>query len=387
MILTFKKVLGPFLLSRLLILSILLISAGSEVNTVPARESHTIHLNLNTAEQTATKLRQILLSADASWYSEIAQHGYPTKHHTTKDPVHWVFFPGFPILMHLASKISLFYIINAIILNNIFFLLGLMLLYRLSEQYLNSSEQSQNLIYLLCFHPLSYFFFTPQTESLFFASLVGTIYFASKKTEHASLVNICLTTLFLSLCLLSRPTGLLILPGVLFFLWSKGYTIVKISSIIGIALLPLFAFFYYLYKISGSPLAWLTNQEAWGRTIGGSSLFEKFMLIFRETTLVAPWNFNLLHIIVIALTFISSYYLFKKKYFAFLLILLFPLIASLGTGSMMSISRIMMPVFPFYIGINMALNKTTHMYFILCSAILLGILCLLYSLHVSLAMA
>lgn len=387
MILTFKKVLAPFLLSRLLILSILLISASSGISTVPAREGHTIHLNLNTTQQTETKLKHILLSADASWYSEIAQYGYPTKHHTTNDPAHWVFFPGFPILMHLANKISSSYIINAIILNNIFFLLGLMLLFRLSEQYFSTSEQSQNIIYLLCFHPLSYFFFTPHTESLFFVSLIGTIYFASKKTEDSSLENICLTTILLSVCLLSRPTGLLILPGVLFFLWSRGYSLVKISSIIGIALLPLFAFFYYLYKISGSPLAWLTNQEAWGRTIGGSSLFEKFMLIFRETTLVAPWNFNLLHIIIIALTLISSYYLFKKKLFSFLLILLLPLLASLGTGSIMSISRIMMPVFPFYIGINLALNKTAYICFILCSAILLGILCLLYSLHVSMAMA
>ncbi|HMO18421.1 MAG TPA: hypothetical protein PKA63_09030 [Oligoflexia bacterium] len=367
-------------ISRVAIFIIILLSSSAILESVPAREGLTWHIRFSNIEDTISRFTMTLLSADASWYMEIARYGYPAESHMTDAPRSWVFFPGFPLLVRAAQNVFSYWLFSAVFINAILFLTSLILLYKISINAFDDKKIATGAIALSAFHPFSYFFSTPHSESLFMCSLCGVFYAVQKRSTW--IICFCLM-----ICLVSRPTGILVLPGILYWLKDEKFSYKTTIKILAISLIPLCLYFYHLYLITGSPLSWLENQAAWGRSVNEHSFIERIILITTDLNIFRPWSFTLLHIISSVLVLAASIYLITIKKTGWALILVLPLIASLSTGSFLSLSRILMPLPPLYLVFSHCLiQKNTLTPILLASSVFLGAMTLLYSLHASMAM-
>ena len=125
---------------------------------------------------------------DSQWYIQIAREGYwfqPLRQSNV------AFFPLYPMLTRLAAPLfGNNLVLSGIILSNLAFLLGLIVLYRLAHLLLSeqtsldeSSLQaaSRRTVFYTAFFPTAFFFSAVYTESLFLLLSVATAYFARQR--------------------------------------------------------------------------------------------------------------------------------------------------------------------------------------------------------------
>ena len=114
---------------------------------------------------------------DALAYLHIAQNGYTKASYT-------VFFPMYPLLIRLFGAVFGSNVAAAMLISAVSFVLGLRLLYRLTELELDS-RAADAAVLLLAFAPMSLFFTAAYTESLFLALSVGAFYAARRRPMGA----------------------------------------------------------------------------------------------------------------------------------------------------------------------------------------------------------
>lgn len=371
------EIFPEFILSRAIFFLILVCVSSIAIDKVPSREGG--NLNLSVVDDFSyifSKLKLILLSADSSWYLEIAKYSYPIDSVNTVYPRHWVFFPAFPILLSIFSKIIGSYLCSAILLNFILFWFGLSFINLYLKESNFSKLYRRSVISLFCFHPFSYFFSTVHTESLFLFALSGMFYFLNTKSHKVYLY------IFLTLMLLSRPTGILLLPGV-FYLLCKDRDSRKLLLLIFLLSASTFLIYpLYLWELTGSPFSWAINQKAWGR--GSLKLFS----INEVKEMILPWNFSLLHFVYFLVSLSSTFYFVRLKKYAEVLLILVPTIVLISSGSLLSVTRILMPIFfiqMFVAGFIKSEIVLTRV--LIVSSIMFALFTLLYCLHVTAFMA
>ena len=125
---------------------------------------------------------------DAEFYTDIADNGYKWNgDRMQKQNVG--FFPLLPIVMRLIAVGGVPSDIGATVLNNLLLLATLMALGHLRGMSL--SRRELNLLYfLLCFHPSSFYFSIPYTETLFLA-LAVMIFLTAERGRIATCVILC----------------------------------------------------------------------------------------------------------------------------------------------------------------------------------------------------
>lgn len=249
-----RFILFSFLSSRIIVFTTLVLSALSRSYPMPSRGVSFYHTVSDVKlSELISNLKSILLAADASWYMEIANYGYPIREYTNTEALHWVFFPLFPIAVKAFSYLTGSFLISALIINFLSFLLALLCINSLMRVESYSSSSIKFTIALICFHPLSYFYSAPFTESIFLLLLCSSLLFISTGKSLFS-------ALIYGLCIVSRPTGLLIAPGIALLAKKKGISIIPFTLISAI---PFIIFCCFLGYTTGNPLAWLQNQSAW----------------------------------------------------------------------------------------------------------------------------
>ena len=139
---------------------------------------------------------------DGEHYLAIAREGYR--------PLTYFFFPFYPVLTGLIAKFlnsSTSFLYSGLIISNIALwlgMIGLMKLIRLDYDV----RIEQTTILLLFFFPTSFYFGSVYTESLFFALVVWTFYFARKKDYlKASVLGVLSTA--------TRVVGLALIPALI----------------------------------------------------------------------------------------------------------------------------------------------------------------------------
>lgn len=370
-------VLPFFLISRAIFLLIVFFTSSVDAYRIPSREGGLFHLMLREeglfSPGTIKKFIQTLLSADAAWYLEIARYGYPIFSGGV-EPQHWVFFPAFPMFVACVTKITGSYLLSALILNNLLFLLSLILLHAfLSQKYTKDSVLF--VVGLLCFYPTSYFFSTPHSESLFLFLLASVLYAISLQL-HPLIVSLLLAMLFCT-----RPTGLLVFPGILLFMRESRISFAHMLLIIFVSAALFSLYLIFLYMQTGDPFIWLNHQSVWGRGEKGIGS------IISDFSFVAPWSFNLMHVGTALCVICAVGYFVYLKQFSFALMLCVPLVSCLLTGTFWSLTRIMMPVVPLCIFLqSVCRTQIVRLCTLLFLSSLFGLFCLLYALHVSIAM-
>lgn len=113
---------------------------------------------------------------DALWYLRIATHGYAASDGSA------AFFPGYPFAVRDLAWITGGHPLRgAYLVSNVALVIGLVLVYRLTE-FEFDRDLARRTVVLLCVFPTSFFFFAPYSESLFLVFAVGALLAARRSS-------------------------------------------------------------------------------------------------------------------------------------------------------------------------------------------------------------
>jgi len=303
------------------------------------------------------RLLDILGKWDGGHYLSIAIEGYHLPLDQITETQHNIaFFPFYPIFVRFFAQIlgievqhnlELLLLIGVII-SNIFFLLALILLYKLISHYFKKTIIAKNTILNILIFPTSFIFACFYSESIFLFFVVACFYAAFKKKW-------LFASIFASVATLTRPIGILIFfPLILEYFKCIKWKIKKIKiNLIYFLLIPLsfLSFFYYSYRVSGNFLAPISAQKAWGKhlTTPWKTILEPnyYQSVITDVDRITA-------ILFITLAITSFFTSIPVSYS--LLSLLF-LVPPLLTGTLTSVTRYYATIFPIFIVISLIQKK------------------------------
>ena len=271
---------------------------------------------------------------DGAHYLGIAKSAYSAQYTQA-------FFPFYPLLIKIFSVFTfgnLF--ISAFLLSNIFFLLALLVFYKLISLNYDQKKAFWSIIFLLGF-PTSFYFGAIYTESLFLFLTVSTFLLIDKKKYFLAAI----TGFFAAL---TRIIGVFL--GLVFLFYAKGKKRFLLS---GIVFLGLLVYMMYLQVNFGNPIYFFTSQSVFGQGRDDSKIillpqvFFRYAKIFITTQglILLTAAFELICTIAALVLLIASYKKVKSSWlvFSFLSVLLPTL-----TGTLASMPRYILVAFPIY---------------------------------------
>jgi hypothetical protein len=284
---------------------------------------------------------------DAKWYLSIVETGYQAPTDLTQQINNMAFYPFYPYLIKGLSTFipsswlsrSVFLVIGLLI-SNLAFLLAIILLYRFVKTWTADEIRARHTLEYLFVFPTSFYFSCFYSESLFFLLSIGAANAASKKKWLiASLLGSCLA--------LTRPQGILIMiPLAWYYLAAYQWKVKALRfNIAWLGLIPtaLALHFLYLHSITGSYWAPVLSQMAWGR---GGSLF----LDIQQLLASSGADVFKIETLIWVIVFIMSLWGIKRLPSPGLgIFTLAMLIMPVATGSVLSIGRFILVIFPVFI--------------------------------------
>ena len=350
-----------FSLTRVLLLAIFII--GGQMDRVSSGSTDTIRdLSLSLGKIPVSRVLQRTIStADVNWYYSVAHDGYERIPFNADRPHNWAFFPLFPMLWRLAARVTGEYPISGLLISHLFFFLGLIFTHKAAQAFGFGKVLADRGLFYLAVFPTSYFYSLPLTESLFLFLSAASIYSAKQgRWWMAGLAG--------GLASLTRVTGVLIFPALLVLYWETygGNLRSKAawrSALFHKEFLSLFlvpagigSFMFYLYTITGNPLAFKDILVSWGRGIGFFPV-TLFGYLRNPWLIAVPWDFRLVNFTGAALALICGAWLIKHRQWALGLYTLLCVIAALSSLLLQSQARYAMVLFPIYFVLAKAGNR------------------------------
>jgi hypothetical protein len=252
------RVWSPPLLRALLVSRLLILLAGcAGARAVPWRTNWQVFDPMLLSSHLGA-VGNVLAGAAVRWdsvhYLEIAAHGYTT-------PVGTVFYPLYPVLMHVGALVLGSEAVAGVVVSLASLFIALVLLARLTELELGA-RAAQTTVVLLCFAPLSFFFSAVYTESLFLALSVGAVYAARTDRWRLS-VGLA------SLAAVTRVTGVaLAIPLLIMRCRHEARWRVRIATVAPIPA-TLLSYLAGLALYGDSPLAPFREEVNYGRHTAG----------------------------------------------------------------------------------------------------------------------
>ena len=306
---------------------------------------------------------------DSFWYLDIVENGYSFKGTGPGNLSNIVFFPLYPLLLKIIS----FFLGGNIVLagwalSSTFLLLALFYLFKLVKEFHPQIDPYLPNIFLLIF-PSAFFLNTVYTESLFLFLSLAAFYYTRKQ-------NLLLGGLFGFLASFTRITGiLLLLPLTWEYLQKRNFHLRELfrPSFLPLLLTPLgtLLFFLFHYIRFGDFFLFFRVQYWWGRTF----TFNQDHFLFLTNSSIA--NFTLDILFVITALFVT-FLVFKKIRVSYGLYMLAIIGVALSTGTLMSIGRYMLVLFPIYILAASIRNKYIQQSWLLISILLLALYTILF---------
>ncbi len=199
---------------------------------------------------------QAISQWDGQWYLRVASEGYqwdgPTVQSTSG------FLSLFPLLGWLVGSLLGDIHWGFLVVVNVSFVLYLCYLYRLVAMDFDPAVARRTLVYVAVF-PAAFVFAAFYSEATSFALVVASLYYARRERWWWAIGLGALSTL-------SRLAGLIVLlPLAYEYIRQRGLQ--PQAAWLAVILAPLAAFFLYLWKLTGDPLAYLNVQRiAWFHT-------------------------------------------------------------------------------------------------------------------------
>lgn len=299
---------------------------------------------------------------DSDWYLNVAQKGYSLEYNQ------WglynvVFFPLYPFLIKIVSFLTAGnFILSGWILSVSSLLLALFYIFKLVKKFHPEINPYLPIIFLLIF-PTAFFLNATYAESLFLFLSLAAFYYGLKK-------NFILAGIFGFFASLTRITGvLLFIP--LIWEYFENYNF-KIKSVFNLKILPIFlipfgafSFFLYHYLKFGNFFLFFEIQKNWGRAF---VLQKEHFSLFSNPAIV---NFSLDAFFAI-FAIATALFVFKKLRPSYGLYMLATIAVALSTGTLMSIGRYILVLFPIFIFRASIKNYYIKQIWTLTSIFLLG---------------
>lgn len=273
---------------------------------------------------------------DSYWYLDIVKNGYSFKGPSTLSNI--VFFPIYPFIVFLLSGILLG---NAVLAGWIascaFLFLACVYLYKLIKEFHKEVDPELAVFFLLIF-PTAFFLNAIYTESLFLFLSVAAIYYARRK-------NFVLAGILGFLAGLSRVTGaLLIIP----LLWEY-YRDYKINGfknpkfltafLPAVGTMSLLAYHFYKFK---DLFLFFKVESSWGRNFS----LNTDHLIFQDQSAITNFAID---VVFVLFALAMTYFVAKKIRMSYGLYMAGTLAVALSTGTLMSVGRYILVLFPIFI--------------------------------------
>ena len=363
-----------FVLTRSLIF-LILICVG-QVNVVTFSETNSHHAFISLDSSLAQNLRRTMLQADVVHYTDLARDGYQRAAFDVSSPFSqkFAFFPLFPLLLWLLGHLTTDVILWSAALNNVFFFLALILLYKLTLEFGYDDSVARRTLFYLAAFPVSYFFSMPFTESLFVLLTVGSFYAAKRERWWlAGVIGLLASA--------TRLTGVFLLPALLVLSWQM-YRSLSIKKIVGVLLVPfgLFAYMFYSWWLSGDALAFKHAAEFWNRKPSLFFVSALFQYLGHPQTIAEAWNIHVVNAVAALLCFVCIYFLARRREWALALYTFMSVVVPLSSGVLQSMGRYTMGFFPVFIALGiMAKSERWDQTIRFVFVILLGIMTTLFA--------
>ncbi|EKD58278.1 MAG: hypothetical protein ACD_56C00159G0007 [uncultured bacterium] len=297
---------------------------------------------------------------DSYWYLDIVNNGYYLKTDNTLANV--VFFPLYPALIKILGTILLGnFVLAGWILSMTFLMLSCAYLYKFVKQFHPEIDPELPILLMLIF-PTAFFFNVVYTESIFLFLTIATFYYAFRK-------NFYLAGLFAFLGALAHSNGVFLALPILWKIvetngWQMMLSPKTWKKLIPVILAPIgsFMFLGYDWWKFGDPLLFFKIQRNWGRAF--SINWEHFSFFSN------PSITNMFIDIFLAIFIISAVVVVWKKLSPLYAIFMSTtLIAAFTSGTLMSVGRYSLVMFPLFILLATIKNKTIQMGWILASTL------------------
>jgi len=281
---------------------------------------------------------------DSDWFIRIAKEGY------SFSPFSMAFFPFWPFLIWIFSKILFFVNIKiiALALANIFTLLACIVFYLLVKDEYDKTVAYRTVKYFL-FFPMSLFLAAPYSEPIFILLVLLSFYFLRKN-------QFILSTLSAIAAAAARLVGsFLFIPLIIEAIKQKEIHR-PWPKILFLLLVPLGLLAYMLYlKLTVNDFFGFLHayqNPAWDKTTNlaaFSQLWQNIKTIITFHFLKGGQTINVFltfGYLLLALILVINYKKIRLSYLVYSLLVMF---IPLFSGSLTSINRYILPVFPFFI--------------------------------------
>lgn len=312
---------------------------------------------------------------DGVYYLAIAGRGY------TVDNAG--FFPLFPILINFfsfnSSAFTLQQFLTGMVLSSIFFLLSLIVIYKLIRLDFKNNVGILVILAILVF-PTSFFFAAIYSESLFLLLLVSSFYFARKGNWLMSSVCAALLTA-------TRFVGIAVIPALIFEFYLQNKTILS-KKIFSLFIIPFGLVSYSLFNFFewGRPFQFIFAQGALhnNRTVDSIILFPqtifRYFKILTTISINYEWWIALLELSTFIFASVMLYITWKKKVrISYLIFSLIAFLIPTSTGTFTGLPRYSLVLFPIFIALALIKNKWIKITYSIIGIILLFILFMLFS--------
>lgn len=298
-----------------------------------------------------------------------------------------VFFPLYPLAVRYVNLFFNNFILSGLIVSNLSFLLFLYFFYKLIKIDYSDEIAKWSILFLVAF-PTSFFFASFYTESLFMLFIIVSFYCLRLKKWF-------LAGVFGFLAALTRVTGVLMFPVILwevyrYFKNKKPTSLLNQFKLYFISFLPvlgLLLYMYYLYLYFSDPLIFLHSQNNFGTGRTTDKIVLLYQVFFRYLKMMLTVKVNQLAYFSVVLEFLTSLlfllFLFwgwkKKLNTSYLIFGFLAYIIPTLTGTLTSMPRYVLTIFPAFIVMGMIKNKILKMSLFFVFIILLVINTILFT--------
>lgn len=315
---------------------------------------------------------------DGVYYLLIAANGYT---------VNAGFFPLFSLLLHLLTSVfgrilafDPIQYFTALFLVTLYFLLSLILLYRLIGLDYKDNIAILSLIFILLF-PTSFFFATIYSEGLFLLLSVSSFYFA--RTNRWFLASLCG-----GLLTATRLVGIAIIPALILEFIKQEKTLFKLKSLfllltpLGISAYMLFNFLkwgdvFYFIQAQGD---FQNNRSVTTFVFIPQTIFRYIKILTSLMPSQFEWWIGLLEISTFTFVSILLFVAWKKRLRpSYILFALICFLIPVSSGTFTGLPRYALVLFPIFITLALIKSKMVKLSYAIICFVLLFILFMLFS--------
>jgi len=192
---------------------------------------------------------------DSGWFLRIAEHGYDIKQDAS-------FFPLYPLLTHGLGFVLRSNLVAAVAISLVSAGFAGVAVTRVARLYAGE-RVAQDSVLFLALYPISFVFTAAYSDGLFLALSAWAFVFALRR-------RIMISALLGAAAVLTRPTGIALIPALVFLLWPRPRTARALLNLSPLLLLPaaLGGYCLYLHSHFGDAAAFVHSEGSfWLRHI------------------------------------------------------------------------------------------------------------------------